>query len=97
MTAETSSPFMERRDSNELWILWKKNEPVVCLDNRYAIQEDTSDYIESEDISVNDQQFSLPRNGSVQLNRHQYHSVLNQMHHAAKRAGAFSEWSPTNA
>lgn len=96
MTAETSSPFMETRNSHELWILWKKNEPVVCLDNRYAIQEDTADYAGPEDISVNDQQFSLPRNCSVQLNRHQYHSVLNQMHQAAKCAGAFSEWSPTN-
>lgn len=96
MTAETTSPFMERRDSHELWILWKKNEPVVCLDNRYDIQEDASDYAEAEEISVNDQQFSLPRNCSVQLNRHQYHSVLNQIHQAAKRAGAFSEWSPTN-
>lgn len=82
------SPFSVAEASEIPWLLWEKQRPVIELN-----EKQTDGRLACSDVQP--PVSPSPPTHAMQITgveRKQYMAVLNRMHQAAGRAGAFAQW-----
>ena len=81
------SPFVTQYEKENLWVLWEKRAPVL-----ESLEKQTDSRLEERSLHHSMQQIQLSGTQPRSIERRQYLSVLNRMHQAAGKTGAFSKW-----
>lgn len=82
------SPFTVAEASETPWVLWEKHQPVIELIDKQT----DGRYFFSEVHSFTSPSMPPKTEPTTSVERKQYMAVLNRMHQAAGRVGAFAQW-----